>query len=183
MRVRSCRSELPLSGSVKSFWDAVDLDRKVLVVRARADRWNVIGSPKSDAGKRAVPLAPMVVNVLREWKLACPRFAEGEEPRLWLVFPTATGNVQRLAHIRRRLGPVQHAAGITTDARAPRYGMHSLRHACASLLIEQGLSPKKIQAILGHSSIVMTYDRYGHLFATPEDDQAAMAQLQARLVG
>jgi integrase len=164
-------------------WDDVDLDRRVLTVRQRADRWNTIGSPKSDAGKREVPLAPMVVNVLREWKLACPRFAGGEEARLWLVFPTATGNVQRLAHIHRRLGPVQHAAGITADPARPKYGMHSLRHACASLLIEQNLTPKKIQSILGHSSITMTFDRYGHLFQTAADDQAAMAQLQARLVG
>jgi integrase len=83
----------------------------------------------------------------------------------------------------RRLASVQVAAGITTNASAPKYGMHSLRHACASLLIEQNLTPKKIQAILGHSSITMTYDRYGHLFATPEDDQAQMARLEARLVG
>jgi len=37
-------------------WDAVDLDRRVLTVRQRADRWGTIGSPKSDAGKREVPL-------------------------------------------------------------------------------------------------------------------------------
>ena len=164
-------------------WDDVDLDRKVLTVRQRADRWNTIGSPKSDAGKRDVPLAPMVVNVLREWKLACPRFAGGEEPRLWLVFPTATGNVQRLAHIHRRLGPVQHAAGITADPARPKYGMHSLRHACASLLIEQGISPKRVQALMGHSTIAVTLDTYTHLFPSQADDQAAMAQMQARLVG
>jgi integrase len=165
-------------------WDAVDLDRKLLVVRARADRWNVIGSPKSDAGKREVPLAPIVVNVLREWKLACPRFADSEEPpRLWLVFPTATGNVQRLAHIHRRLGPVQHAAGITDDPARPKYGMHSLRHACASLLIEQGFNAKRVQALMGHSTIAMTLDIYTHLFPSQADDEAAMAQMQARLLG
>ena len=36
-------------------WDAVDLEQRVLTVRQRADRWNTIGSPKSDAGKREVP--------------------------------------------------------------------------------------------------------------------------------
>jgi integrase len=60
-------------------WDDVDLvDRRVLVVRRRADRWNVIGAPKSDAGKREVPLAPIVGSALREWKLACPRVPAGE---------------------------------------------------------------------------------------------------------
>jgi integrase len=62
-------------------WDAVEFDRRVLTVRQRADRWGTIGSPKSDSGKREVPLAPIVVNTLREWRLACPNGAMN------LVFP------------------------------------------------------------------------------------------------
>jgi integrase len=65
----------------------------------------------------------------------------------------------------------------------PKYGMHSLRHAAASLFIEQGFSPKRVQALMGHSTIQMTFDTYGHLFAAAEDDRVAMSQLQARLVG
>ena len=118
-------------------WDDVDLERKVLTVRQRADRWNTIGSPKSVSGKREVPLVPIVVNTLREWKLTCPRFAEDGEPRLWLVFPNGDGNVEYLVNIHRRgLGPVQVAAGISTDAERPRYSLHALRHAAASLFIE-----------------------------------------------
>ena len=51
-------------------WSDVDLKRGELHVRQRADRYNVIGSPKSEAGERTVPIGPMVVNTLREWKLA-----------------------------------------------------------------------------------------------------------------
>src|SRR5947209_8776893 len=51
-------------------WADVDLDASFLSVRQRADRWNAIGSPKTHAAKRDVPLAPMVVNALREWHLA-----------------------------------------------------------------------------------------------------------------
>ena len=36
---------------------------------------------------------------------------------------------------------------------------------------------------MGHSTIQMTFDTYGHLFPAPEDDQAAMRQLEARLIG
>ena len=54
-------------------------------VRQRADRYNVIGRPKSHAGERTVPIGPMVANTLREWRLACPK---GD---LGLVFPTARG--------------------------------------------------------------------------------------------
>jgi integrase len=165
-------------------WDAVDLDRGVLTVRQRADRWRSMGAPKSDAAKREVPLAPVVLNTLREWKLACPRFAGDGEPRLWLVFPNGEGRVQYHIDIHRRgLGPLQVAAGITTDPRHPRYGLHALRHAAASLFIEQGFSPKRVQALMGHSTIQMTFDVYGHLWPSAADDQVAMAQLQARLVG
>ena len=54
-------------------WRDIDFAAETLTVRQRADRWNVIGSPKSDAGKRTVPLAPIVVNALKEWQLACPK--------------------------------------------------------------------------------------------------------------
>jgi integrase len=159
-------------------WDDVDLEREVLTVRQRADRWNKIGSPKSAAGKREVPLAPMVVNTLREWKLAGPK---GE---LGLVFPSRQGNVESLPNLHRRgLGALQVAAGITSDREHPKYGLHAFRHAAASLFIEQGFSPKRVQALMGHSTIQMTFDTYGHLFPSKDDDAAAMQQLQARLVG
>ena len=159
-------------------WDDVDLDRATLTVRRRADRWGKIGSPKSEAGKREVPLAPMVVNTLREWKLACPKSDLG------LVFPSGAGNVQLLPNLHRRgLGALQMAAGITKDRDHPKYGLHAFRHAAASLFIEQGLTPKRVQALMGHSTIGMTFDTYGHLFPAPETDQAAMAQLQTRLIG
>jgi integrase len=158
-------------------WSAVDLDGRTLTVRQRADRWRTIGSPKSASAKREIPLAPIVVNTLREWRLACPK---GE---LDLVFPNGEGGVQFHINIHRRgLGPLQCAAGITTDPRHPKYGLHSSRHTAASLFIEQGFSPKRVQALMGHSTIQMTFDVYGHLWPAAADDQAAMTQLQARLL-
>lgn len=159
-------------------WGDVNLDRTEVTVRQRADKWGAMGSPKSAASKRVVPLAPMVVNTLREWRLACPK------GRLDLVFPNTQGNPELLSHIHyRALAPLQAAAGISADAVRPKYSMHSLRHAAASLFIEQGFSPKRVQALMGHSTIQMTFDVYGHLFPAPEDDKVAMRQLQARLMG
>ncbi len=65
----------------------------------------------------------------------------------------------------------------------PKYGLHALRHFCASWLIEQGFPPKRLQAILGHSSILMTFDTYGHLFPNAEDDHAKLAAGEHSLVG
>jgi integrase len=70
----------------------------------------------------------------------------------------------------------------TTDPRHPKYGLHSFRHAAASLFIEQGFGPKRVQSLMGHSTIQMTFDVYGHLWPAAADDQAAMTQLQARLL-
>lgn len=50
------------------------------------------------------------------------------------------------------------------ERHTPLYRFHDLRHTCAALLIAQGAHPKEIQEQLGHSTIRITLDRYGHLF-------------------
>jgi integrase len=62
------------------------------------------------------------------------------------------------------------------------YTLHSLRHVATSLFIEQGWTPKKVQQVMGHESIQMTYDTYGHLWDDRDGDQKAMAQIEARLL-
>ncbi|MDH2341270.1 tyrosine-type recombinase/integrase [Bradyrhizobium sp. SSUT77] len=56
--------------------------------------------------------------------------------------------------------PIINNAGNPVMRDAPKYGMHSLRHACASLWIESGNNPKRIQKLMGHSTIQMTFDTY-----------------------
>jgi integrase len=156
----------------------VDLQTGVLHVRQRADRFNRLGPPKSRAGRRTVPLAPMVINTLKEWKLTCPR------TDLDLVFPSEKGGIIWHGNLYLRGWRVllDHCdlAG-TKDGQRP-YTFHSLRHAAVSLMIETGWPPKKVQEIIGHGSIQMTLDTYGHLWPTPDDDRAAMARLEARLL-
>ena len=52
---------------------------------------------------------------------------------------------------------------LASDDGRPKYKFHSLRHAAASLFIKH-LQPKQVQYIMGHASITVTYDIYGHLF-------------------
>lgn len=54
--------------------------------------------------------------------------------------------------------------------------------SAASLFIEQNWPPKKIQALMGHSSINVTMDVYGHLFESPEEDVALFAKLEEDLL-
>jgi integrase len=181
-------------------WEDVDLDRGELHVRQRADRFNKIDAPKSEAGERTVPLPPMVVSVLREWKLACPKGPLG------LVFPNGAGRVEAHTNIvKRGFVPVQIAAGVCTivkddggkvvvndrgePVRKAKYtGLHALRHFFASWCINRRLDGglelpgKVVQERLGHSSITMTMDTYGHLFPRG-DDAAELAAAERLLLG
>lgn len=154
-------------------WQNVDFDEGVIRVRQRADYQNRIGRPKSEAGTRDVPMAPMVANTLKAWRLACPRSTSGT------VFATSVGTVFTNSNIHQRCWkPIKAALGVTGN----RYKFHTLRHVAASLFIEQGWTPKKVQQVMGHQSIQMTFDTYGHLWKDKAGDLDAMAQIEARLL-
>jgi integrase len=157
-------------------WACVNLNQALLTVSQRADSTGQIGPPKSEAGNRTVPLPEMAVQACRKWKLACP------PSDLGLVFPSLRGQVMSNQFMTHNvLGPVQIAAGITKPDGAPRFGLHAFRHAAASLWIEQRVSPKRVQAWMGHSSIAVTYDTYGKLFDALENDSAVANAVEAGL--
>jgi integrase len=184
-------------------WIDVDLKKAEVHVHQRADRYNAIDKPKSEAGERTVPLPPMVANYLREWKLKCPgrptgkKDADGNLVReLHFVFPNGAGHVENHGNIvNRGLWPAQIAARVTASVLdddgaskvddkgkpvvAAKYtGLHALRHFYASWCINRKvdggleLPAKVVQERLGHSSIVMTMDIYGHLFPRGDDGDA-----------
>ena len=159
-------------------WGHVDFERKVISVQQRADNWGEVGSPKSAPGEREIPMSPMVVYALREWRLACPNGQAG------IVFPNGKGNIENHANIANRgFYALQSAAGIVGADGKPRYGLHALRHFFASWIIERGFSAKRVQVLLGHSSIQMTFDVYGHLFPSLEDDHAKFAAGELAVFG
>jgi integrase len=155
-------------------WADVDLEKGLIHVRQRADGWGKLGPTKTKAGKRDIPLAPLVANTLKQWRLACPN---GEHD---LVFPNTLGNIETMQNIHARVWtPLQNKCGLVTDAGAPRYGFHMLRHAAASLFIKYlDWSPKRLQSVMGHASITMTFDRYGHLFEDVTADREDMAKIE-----
>jgi integrase len=164
-------------------WRDIDLAKRELLVTQRADRYNRIGKPKSHSGERTVPLPPLVVNTLREWKIKCPK---GE---LGLAFPNGKGNIESLINIRRR-GQIRTLikAGVTAETdeidedtggpvvTAKYTGLHAFRHWFASWCINRkedgglSLSAKMVQERMGHSNIATTLDVYGHLFPRGDDE-------------
>ncbi|MFF8801449.1 MULTISPECIES: tyrosine-type recombinase/integrase [unclassified Methylobacterium] len=63
-----------------------------------------------------------------------------------------------------------------------KFSLHALRHAAAALWIEQGLSPKRVQSLMGHASIQQTFDQYGYLFEAREDEAAKLAAIETGLL-
>jgi integrase len=112
--------------------------------------------------RRSVPAGQQLVKVLKEWRLACPAGAE-------LVFPSRTGGPLLLGNMRRDLiGPTK---------------LHALRHFYASWLLSQGEPLTVVQRRMGHSTIALTADRYGHLLPPDAEGRARLAAAEAKLLG
>lgn len=162
-------------------WSDVDLKGGELHVRQRADRYNAIGEPKSEHGKRTIPLPSELLGALKVWRLGCPK---GDAD---VVFPTRTGAIQHHKNMLRSLGPVMKEAGVVAKSGKPKYALHALRHFFASWCInpkERGgrqLTPKIVQYLMGHSSIMITLDIYGHLFPSGSDRAELEASSRALL--
>ena len=135
-------------------WCDVDFAAKLVRVRQRADTSGRIGSPKSASSRRDIPMAPMVMNTLKEWVVA-------------------SGSRDGLVFKGRGDRPLCHNTLRDALGRC-----HAYRHFFASWLIDQGFGPKRVQALMGHSSIAITFDVYGHLFPQADDhDRFAAGEL------
>ena len=122
-----------------------------------------IGSPKSPKSVRRVALPETVGQLLAAW-----RQARGPSAK-YIFSNTGEGFLDPDYFNEYVLAPITKAAGL-------KVRFHDLRHFFASMLIAQGESPKYICDQLGHSSIQVTFDVYGHLF--PQSREEAAAKLQ-----
>jgi integrase len=159
-------------------WKDLDLDAGLLYV-AQTVQWLpekgfVFRSPKTSKSRRVVHLSPLTVTRLREHRqrqleervLLGPAYRDND-----LVFASATGAPIDPANLRRSW------KGIINRAEVGHVRFHDLRHAHATLLIQQGEHVKLISERLGHASIGITMDTYGHLL--PGMQAQAAARLDA----
>lgn len=135
-------------------WVNVNLDQKVIFVKQAATAGGRLKGPKSRAGYRAVDMPAVLADELKAWRKV--------NPKAKMVFPTASGKVMSKQSLDRNLWRrLCEFAGIEG------HGFHSLRHHYASQRIARGANAKELQKDMGHASIQVTYNIYGHLF--PED--------------
>jgi len=142
-------------------WSDVDLDTGLLSVRHTLQRRTYqLAEPKTERGRRTLAMPGIVTVALREHRRRqlAERLAAGPD---WtdrdLVFTTAHGTALDTWNVTRALQAALERAGL------PRVTFHSLRHACATLLIEQGEELAVVSRLLGHANLSTTADVYAHL--------------------
>lgn len=167
-------------------------------VSQRADEFCKIGPPKSRTSYRSLALSPEDVMAIKKWYLSAGiNDKTGDDA---LVFGNGNGKADYYQNLYYRWWiPLMTAADLVDpvidpetgkqeiDSKtrkpkvAPHFTPHSLRHAFASLHIERGIQPKQLQVMMGHSSIQMTMDTYGHLWKDTEAEQALAIAVEQQL--
>ena len=143
-------------------WSDVDLAGGVIrIERAWDDEEGVI-EVKSRAGRRAVPIAAVLRDHLLEHRLRTGRDGEG------LVFGAAVEKAFEPSTVNRR------ARAAWKVAELEHIGLHEARHTFASLMIAAGVNAKALSTYMGHASIAITFDLYGHMMPGNEAEAAGL---------
>jgi integrase len=150
-------------GEIKGLrWSDVDFERGLIRVEQAWDDKEGPIEPKSRAGRRRVPLAKPLRSQLAAYRLRSE--GSGEE----LVFGSGTNRAIDSLRLTRRARKAWRKAGLA------QIGLHECRHTYAALMVAAGVNAKALSVYMGHSSITVTLDRYGHLMPGHEDEAAAM---------
>ena len=160
-------------------WRDVDHDQRVLAVRQTlqyhpGEGFHLV-PPKTARSRRIVPLPNAVIDALkvRHEQQETDRLAAGV--KFWedwgLVFTTGFGTPLSPRNDYREFRRLVAAAGLR------RVRLHDLRHTAASLMLAQGVNPRVVMEILGHSQIGVTMNTYSHV--TPASSREAVARVEA----
>jgi len=144
-------------------WSDVDFAGKTVTVAqalARVGGKLQFIEPKSRQSRRVVPLHDGLVAALKNHRRRQleERIAAGSR---WhdngLVFTSGIGTPLEPRALNKDF------ERIIADAELRRVRLHDLRHACASFLLAQGVHPRVVMELLGHSQISLTMDTYTHV--------------------
>ncbi|QJD85982.1 site-specific integrase [Cohnella herbarum] len=156
-------------------WEDIDLTTGRLCVRRSYTR-GVVGhifqEPKTVAGIRTIALPQQTVEALKKHRLGLEEDRKKAEKNgteyndHGLVVQTRNGFPVSPYFLESRWLDLLRKSGL------PKIRLHDLRHTHASLLLKAGIHPKAVSERLGHSSIMITLDRYSHLFPTLQQEAA-----------
>ena len=154
-------------------WCDVDLDLASLSVVQTVQQLRtgeyVFSEPKTKKSRRQIALPPSLALLLREHR----KKKEDEQIALGkvlgqenLVFSSSDGAPLRPNTITRSLSKIGRSVGLKGVR------LHDLRHAHATIMLQQGVHPKIVSERLGHSSIAITLDTYSHVLPGLQEDAA-----------
>lgn len=165
------------NGEVSSLkWKDFDLNERVLHVRRRVKRVKNInkignapstilqvGTPKTKESNRDIPFTQEFLNIIQEYMMKNSyRGKSGvSHTRSEYIFISDTGDVADPATVNKYFQKRLKHFGINND----NLHFHCLRHTFATRAIEKNVDIKTLSAILGHSSVQFTLDRYAHVLA------------------
>ena len=134
-------------------WMDVDLEEGLIYVRRSYHDKHGFGDPKSDTSRRAVDMSPRLLAILTEYKNRAGGALED------LLFPGKDSEkpISRQNLLQRHFYRTLEAAGLK------KVTFHALRHSYAALMIASKASIKYLQHQMGHSTIRVTLDLYGHI--------------------
>lgn len=154
-------------------WQDIDLERKTLRVAMALQRVKgklELAPPKTRSSARQLPLPDVLAAALRAHQ-AAQESERAEAGEAWrehgLVFSTRLGTPTEPHNLVRHFKVALRKAGLPESVR-----FHDLRHSCATFLIAQGVHPRVVMEILGHSQIGITMDTYAHVL--PESQRQAV---------
>lgn len=133
-------------------WNDIDFEKSLLIVRRTVQRISkcngtelYIGSPKSKASRRSIPIPAFIMAILRQFRCDDSEY----------ILSGSTKVIEPRT-LQRRFKAILKKAGL------PSINYHSLRHMFATNCIKAGFDVKTLSVILGHSSVEITLNRYVH---------------------
>lgn len=160
-------------------WDDINFSVGTLRVShqlQRIDAKLTLVPPKTERSRRTLVMPTMIVERLREHEkrqIAEKLWAGSKWQENGLVFANRAGGPTQARHVIREFHNALAHAGLR------RVRFHDLRHSCATLLLVQGVSPRVVMDVLGHSEIALTMNAYSHI--VPELQREAAQRMQAIL--
>lgn len=147
-------------------WRDVDLSKREIHVRQSWDDKEGEIKVKSKAGRRQVPiLAPLAP------ELAAHKLRSGIRDDAALVFGSDAETPFEPSTVRRRAIAAWAAAELGD---VEPIGLHEARHTFASVMIAAGVNARAIMEFMGHATITITFDRYGHIMPGARAEAAAV---------
>lgn len=161
-------------------WSDVDFTNKKLHISRSAatmpQKGFIIGDTKTYSGIRDIPLTDEAIRILKDQKAKSKDEKVISMKYADYIFTNRRGNLIRTSAYYRGISVVCNHAGLR------QISMHILRHTFATRCIENGMRPKTLQSILGHSKIEMTMNLYVHVTEDSKIEEMELIEDRLKMV-